>query len=306
MMLLQEPLETIRARASQWRNNLPEHVARATYAESMYLHTHDRFFSFEPLATCRSTAEIGRSNHTKLGKFDDDSKTVCGLDDIGDGTELSVFQQPGCVIYSIGSNNEFGFEEDLLQRTQCEIHTFDCTGPISRFTNKPNHPRSHFHHMCLSHEYVAAPPRCQGRQVCGEMMTLAQLQAKLNHTTAPALLKIDVEGFEIPLFRSWWAGTEKARMPTQMLVEIHYFTFEHFATHIQNKYMKQHNPDTSSNPKKLIQNAAELVLLNLMLMEMGYIVVVKENNPLCAHCIEVVLVRVPPQDLWEKKYFQLE
>jgi hypothetical protein len=30
-------------------------------------------------------------------------------------------------MYSVGSNNQFDFEEELLSRFQCETHTFDPT-----------------------------------------------------------------------------------------------------------------------------------------------------------------------------------
>lgn len=113
---------------------------------------------------------------------------------------------------------------------------------------------------------------------------------------------MDVEGYEIPLFWSWWLRREMANIPTQILVES--TSSVHFAADIQNDYMKQHNPDKSTDHKRLIQNAAELILLTLMLMEMGCIVVAKENNPLYSHCVELVLVCVPPQDLHKKKYYQ--
>ena len=142
-------------------------------------------------------------------------------------------------------------------------------------------------------------------EICGEMMTLSQLQKKLNHTSL-ALLKIDVEGFEIPLFRSWWVGAEAASMPTQVLVEVHYYTFVPFASIIQNKWMKKYNPDKSADNRKLIQNGAELVTLNQQLLEMGYVVVAKDNNSLCQHCIEAVLIRVPPKELLEKKHYHLD
>jgi hypothetical protein len=32
-----------------------------------------------------------------------------------------------CVIYSIGSDDSWGFEEDMAKRTKCRIETFDCT-----------------------------------------------------------------------------------------------------------------------------------------------------------------------------------
>ena len=33
----------------------------------------------------------------------------------------------GCVVYSFGSNGDTSFEEDVLRKTACEVHTFDPT-----------------------------------------------------------------------------------------------------------------------------------------------------------------------------------
>jgi len=35
------------------------------------------------------------------------------------------------VVYSIGSMGNFKFEEDLVARTPCMVHTFDCTMKVS-------------------------------------------------------------------------------------------------------------------------------------------------------------------------------
>ena len=45
----------------------------------------------------------------------DDSKMVCGLD---------LLKAP-CVVYSVGGNNMWSFELDILANTECEVHTLD-------------------------------------------------------------------------------------------------------------------------------------------------------------------------------------
>ena len=40
-------------------------------------------------------------------------------------------QRAQCVVISIGSNGEWEFEEDIVKRTRCTVHTFDCTVPTS-------------------------------------------------------------------------------------------------------------------------------------------------------------------------------
>ena len=160
--------------AKGWLENKLD-VRDAMYAKSYGLHTHDKFDAFEVMAPC---------NYTCTGDCRADaSKIVCGAETL----------QPGCVIYSIGGNNNWVFEESIYDMTPCEIHTFDCTGtscgvptvafyckatpsnlscslfflspsfchertgPISRFQPPARlKDRLTFHHVCLSSQNV--PP----------------------------------------------------------------------------------------------------------------------------------------------------
>ena len=51
------------------------------------------------------------------------------------------------VIVSIGSNNNFDFEEQMVACTSVHIATFDCT--VKNATRKPATPRVSFHQYCL-------------------------------------------------------------------------------------------------------------------------------------------------------------
>ena len=58
----------------------------------------------------------------KLGvvpRLGDNGKWTCGVQ--------SLLQREGCVVYSFGSNGDTSFEEDVLRKTVCEVHTFDPT-----------------------------------------------------------------------------------------------------------------------------------------------------------------------------------
>ena len=63
------------------------------------LHDHKRFFPFTPMAQCTDIQCVGGECS------DDDSKIICGI------KQLSALDD--CVIYSIGGNNEWQFEEDV-------------------------------------------------------------------------------------------------------------------------------------------------------------------------------------------------
>lgn len=295
--LLSEPLSVIQKRVSAWRDQLPSHYSKAQYGDDMDQHSHARFHPFAPMANCTSMQEVGRNPKTPPGKFDDDSKKICGLDDD------HIFQREGCIIYSIGGNNEWTFETDLLEKTKCEIHTFDCTGPRERFNKKPSNPRSVFHHLCLGDRFEAAQKTCnKKRAMCGDRMTLAQLQRRLNHTHVD-LIKMDIEGFEVPLFHSWWrhdgGGGERVAYPVQMMVELHYKTFPRFAVQIGDPLLRKHMAE--QNDGKVIQSATDLLLLQNMLLDMGYVVVSRDDNTYCRHCTELVFLRIPPSQLFPAK-----
>ena len=51
---------------------------------------------------------------------------------------------------SIGSNDQWGFETEVVSATGCHTHTFECT--ISRPLNKPNLDSVSFYSACISHE----------------------------------------------------------------------------------------------------------------------------------------------------------
>jgi len=70
--------------------------------------------NWEPFFTCQQERRIGR--------WGDGGKWVC------DPYQITQNKQ-SCLVYSIGSNNDFSFEEGVLHDVspECEIHTFDST-----------------------------------------------------------------------------------------------------------------------------------------------------------------------------------
>lgn len=217
----------------------------------------------------------------------DTSKIACGV---------NAALQPGCIIYSIGGNNQWEFEQDVLQKTPCEVHTFDCTGPRTRF-RVPEHDRLHFHHICIGTteepEPVICPPRQKrhGFKKCGATKTLLGVQQMLGHSQID-LYKMDIEGYEVPIFQSWpeltsrsnangQKGEETWALPMQLLVEVHYLTqFEDLWKPGQNSAWEP------------FMTPVELVQLQRHLINMGYVVIERDDNKLCPHCTELTLVRM--------------
>jgi len=257
---LSDSLEVIARRADAWLEHLPQYLVQARNDDLYRLHDHARFFPFDDnMTNCLTKDCVGGACSSDL------SKVVCGL------AELQ--KQPSCVVYSIGGNNQWDFELELLQKTPCEIHTFDCTGRLERF-QKPPHERLHFHHVCIGTQHrqgIRSTEVCEGRKKCGPTWTLWEMQHHLKHDKID-LFKADIEGWEWPLFKSWplLSNPDRSRdvnLPMQILVEVHY---------------------QSVFEERL---AMDIVKLQTRLLKMGYIVVVRDDNPQCLHCTELTLMR---------------
>lgn len=287
--LIQDPFDQVRDRAQAWLQALPKHYDKAQYVPSMRSHAHDRFQPFSPMADCKDIQEVGRIKKTK--GFDDTSKMICGLKDF--------LETPDCIIYSIGCNNQWMFEEDLLKRTNCQIHTFDCTGPRSRF-QEPQHERLHFHHKCLGSEPSVPKTECNenspANTMCGPLETLEQLQASLGHDRLD-LLKMDMEGFEINLLNSWWTNLKVGKptnvYPNQILMELHYRAYPTMFKLLASPLLLEYEEDHKQMVKTFeFATAVDFVTLAKTLLEMGYVVVARDDNPMCKHCTELVMVRI--------------
>lgn len=228
---------------------------------------HGRFDAFHVMGDCSRDCIGGPCRR-------DRSKIACGAD-------YEHLEAP-CVVYSIGGNNYWSFETDLLNKTPCTIHTFDCTGPITRF-HKPDDPRLHFHHVCLGTENKPAPANTSDavRNVpYGEFWTLEKMQKTLNHTQID-LFKMDIEGYEWQLLESWPTlfdvRSSSVQLPMQILVEVHY------RTHVQELTLSRTHD---------FKFPTDMVRLQLHLLQLGYAVLVRDDNSRCKHCTELTLVRI--------------
>ena len=191
----------------------------------------------------------------------DTSKIACGA---------AVELEEKCIVYSIGGNNEWQFELDVLEKTPCEVHTFDCTGDIERF-QVPENDRLHFHHICLGTENKVTET--------GEFWTLDKMTKTFKHEKID-LFKMDIEGYEFPIFQSWPLRSDRhydtAVLPMQVLVEFH---------------VQTHMPELSWHRKHYWKTASDLVNIQESLLKMGYVTVNRDNNRRCHHCTELTLVR---------------
>ncbi len=206
--------------------------------------------------------------------------------------------QPGCVIYSLGSNGNFEFEQAMLAATPCEIFTFDCTVEAARVPALP--PRIHFHALCVG----------DSEEASSQYRSLFSLMQQFGHSQVD-VLKVDVEGWEFRLVEGVFRAVVQRSssgaappLPMQILMEQHYLSNE------QMRWGRGNNPGLSSG---------EMAILWMNLVEMGYALVSaggsssssstpfshhthhplcppaaqvhREDQPECPYCTELVAAR---------------
>ena len=172
-----------------------------------------------------------------------------------------------CDMISIGSNNQWGFEKTITEMTDCQVHSFDCT--VNKNSKGPN-DSVHFHPFCISAEYK----EINGR----EYLPYYQILERANLTNAPALLKMDVEGFEFDVLLNMVNDARETGMmhmlPLQISTEIHYATRMYDLPWMMR-----------------FRQAGELMMFFGVMFRGGYVVAHKENIPGCDSCLEVLFVR---------------
>ena len=160
---------------------------RNKYRDSPYMFFQD---NYEPTFSCRFEQRLGFNG--------DGGKWMC---------DISYLKQTSsCLIYSLGSNGEFSFEnETKLTFPHCDIHTFDM-----RAFNCTN--------ICTFHKEKIGDGIIPGTK------SLPMLMSDLNQTGRKLeILKVDVEGSEYEFLEDLFSSsndhlTGKIR---QLLVEIH-------------------------------------------------------------------------------------
>jgi hypothetical protein len=184
----------------------------------------------------------------------DDEKRVCGL-----------MTQP-CVVVSLGSGNRWDFEAALLEKHPfCQIHTFDCYTPSVVPSNLQNSVFSY--NKCIG----PRDENLDGRQ----FLSWTSIMTLIGATSAPIVLKMDIEGFEWTVIRSMIASSPSHLLPTSISFELHTSTIVP-------------EIDWSWRPRQ----GAEVALLMEYLMKNGYLLVDRHDNPYCPHCTELVVARV--------------
>ncbi|KAG2500739.1 hypothetical protein HYH03_001503 [Edaphochlamys debaryana] len=216
---------------------------------------HKRFEPFQPFITCPPDQRLER-----VGNEHDGGKWLCGLDKM----------KAPCNVISVGSFNDYGFEQAVLQNTKCNITTLDCTVSKPRVQDPARHK---FFKKCMSSEATVTE-----RKDFMSYRDLVEGELRLPSTDAP-LLKIDIEGYEFPVMSEWTPDTPN--LPSQIAVEIHVASWKRQALSKTHPIWNRHR-----------LGVLDLGLFFAHLAELGYGIVSKEDNEYCGNCSEFTLFRV--------------
>jgi hypothetical protein len=198
-----------------------QRASRAADALRRYDHLKEKYDLFEPEANCLTEERFGaHGTQERYAAFGDGPKFVCGIDMIREEHRAALAStkegdNKGCLVYSLGSNNNVDYEQSVHREIGCETHTFDPTldGP---FEGKAY---SAFHPWGIGRD-------SEEREFDGTTfatVSVATAMKKLGHDGRRIdLLKMDIEGAEweaLPeLFGQIASG---AVVVDQIQVEVH-------------------------------------------------------------------------------------
>ncbi|KAL7531775.1 hypothetical protein ACHAWF_003905, partial [Thalassiosira exigua] len=181
-----------------------------------------------------------------------------------------------CNVISIGSNDQWAFEEDMAKYTACSIHTFDCT--ITNPKKKPDTDQVQFHSVCITGDpNLPDNSTINGRKFATYFDLLDMVG--LTHASGITYLKIDVEGYEWDVFINMIRQAKERNLhhllPQQIMVELHYATWMYDLPWAM----------------RAVQTGELMSIFSMMFREAGYMSVYNEKSysPMLR---EVLLIKV--------------
>mmetsp|Transcript_2280 Transcript_2280/g.2642 ORF Transcript_2280/g.2642 Transcript_2280/m.2642 type:complete len:376 (-) Transcript_2280:2303-3430(-) len=173
--------------------------------------------NYEPNFSCRFERRIG--GVTGNG---DGPKWICDphrIAELAKERKAKDPNHPGCVIYSVGSNGDFGFEWGMEQEVGpgvCEFHIFDM-GNYTEKMNEQNLKKAHFHQWGLAQQDPKSEDPKPGDKFYGLRDTIKLLGHENLETID--IFKIDCEKCEWGTYQDWVAPGIPSLQ--QIQVELH-------------------------------------------------------------------------------------
>ena len=200
----------------KWLDWKRKHFTKTFQFLKNYAQTSGKVLGDFPMIVNPSMPILPCSDLKRYGNSRDTGKQLCEL------KSLSVDDR--CIVYSLGSNNDFQFEQAILSQTHCLVHTFDCTSSPP----KNSQPQLTFHNICLGEN---SPLQEHIYPQSGKSLT------KLNNTkfmkfdeilqmtkhTRIHVLKMDIEGGEYSVFADLLENSNRLELPFQISFESHWW-----------------------------------------------------------------------------------
>jgi len=194
----------------------------------------------------------------------DDEKRVCGT--------LQSAPSRNCTVYSIGSANRYGWEIDVANRTNCFIEIFDCT--VVKFDPPASLlSRIRTHKICLGDK----------DEVVGDkkFMNWFSLNKLTGIKGNPDFLKMDIEGFEYPVFQS--IINSGVNYPLQIAFELHIGDV-------------MHRGSVGFQGARNVFLAETIAFMEYLRVFGGYYLVNRRDNDIVQHCTEIVVAKLRCKD----------
>jgi hypothetical protein len=165
----------------------------------------------------------------RYGNSRNSGKYLCGLE--------TLSHDDTCTVYSLGSNNNFEFEESILSETRCTVHTFDCTSSPPQKKNV----RLHYHEICLGEysplqNYIYPKTEKVNHNRSEPQRTYLKFDQilKMKNHTRLDVLKMDIEGGEYSVFTDILGNFSRSDLPYQISFESHFWNHDiyHAILHI--------------------------------------------------------------------------
>ena len=126
-----------------------------------------------------------------------------------------LFRERPCILYSLGSNGDSTFEEGMLQRASCDVHTFDPF--IAPEVKDSMRGRKGINY----HDYGIAEVTSNDTESGVQMKDMQDIMSELRHEWVD-ILKCDIEGSEWGTLLSIYKNGGSGIYATQLLLEVHY------------------------------------------------------------------------------------
>lgn len=200
----------------------------------------------------------------------DGEKIICA-----NAKRFSRVQDEPCWILSVGCGSRWHFEEGVVARTKCHVHTFDCTNDFTVPQNLRD--RVTVHKLCLGKENDERDMFVGWSHI----LDIGEKNSGGKVARLPVMAKIDIEGYEFPVLQELVANVDASQLPEQLAIEIHSFA----PVRVGPPYVKDRRFG--------LPIANERVMSGLFrnLSSVGYSLVHRADNPFCGKCSEVTLVQ---------------